>query len=251
MILLCLGEQAGWSGENASRSTLALPAIQEQLAAELHKTGKPIILILSNGRPLELCRLDPISQAIVEIWQPGICGGTPLAGILSGRINPSGKLCITFPYSTGQIPIYYNARQSSRPDQGRYQDIPSRPLYEFGYGLSYTDYTYGELKLSATQIKKNNKLVVEIPVTNVGKMDGYETIHWFISDPSCSISRPLKELKHFEKRLLKAGETTIFRFEIDPEQHFSYVDHEGTRFTESGDYYIIVQNKKVKVELVD
>ena len=251
VILLCLGEKAAWSGENASRSTLALPEIQEQLATELHKTGKPIVLILSNGRPLELCRLEPLSRSIVEIWQPGICGGTPLAGILSGRINPSGKLCITFPYSTGQIPIYYNARQSSRPDQGQYQDIPNLPLYEFGYGLSYTSYTYGELTPSATRIKKNDKLVVEIPVTNSGKMDGYETLHWFISDPFCSISRPIKELKHFEKRFIKAGETAVFRFEIDPEQHFSYVDHEGTRFTESGEYYIIVKDQKIKVELTD
>lgn len=251
VILLCLGEKAEWSGENASRSTLALPGIQEQLAAELHKTAKPIVLILSNGRPLELCRLEPISQAIVEIWQPGICGGTPLAGIISGRINPSGKLSITFPYSTGQIPIYYNARQSSRPDQGQYQDIPTRPLYDFAHGLSYTEYKYGELKVSSTSITKKEKLLVEIPVSNVGKMDGYETIHWFISDPFCSISRPLKELKHFEKRFLKAGETIVFRFEIEPEQHFSYVDHEGTRFTETGDYYIIVKDKKIKVEITD
>lgn len=251
VILLCLGEKSAWSGENASRSTLALPEIQEQLATELYKTEKPIVLILSNGRPLELCRLEPLSQSIVEIWQPGICGGTPLAGILSGRINPSGKLCITFPYSTGQIPIYYNARQSSRPDQGQYQDIPNHPLYEFGYGLSYTDYKYGELNPSASRIKKNDKLVVEIPVTNNGKMDGYETLHWFISDPFCSISRPIKELKHFEKRFIKAGETVVFRFEIDPEQHFSYVDHEGTRFTESGEYYIVVKDQKIKVELID
>ena len=143
VILLCLGEKAEWSGENASRSTIALPEIQERLALELHKTGKPIVLILSNGRPLELYRLEPLSQAIVEIWQPGICGGTPLAGILSGRINPSGKLSITFPLTTGQIPIYYNARQSSRPDQGHYQDISTRPLYEFGHGLSYTKYKWG------------------------------------------------------------------------------------------------------------
>jgi len=251
VILLCLGEKAEWSGENASRSTLALPAIQEQLAVELHETGKPIVLILSNGRPLELCRLEPISQAIVEIWQPGICGGTPLAGILSGRINPSGKLSITFPYSTGQIPIYYNARQSSRPDQGQYQDITTRPLYDFAHGLSYTEFKYGELKVSSASITKKDKLLVEIPVTNIGQMDGYETIHWFISDPFCSISRPLKELKHFEKRLLKAGETIVYRFEVEPEQHFSYVDHEGTRFTEVGDYYIIVKDKKIKIEITD
>lgn len=251
VILLCLGEKAEWSGENASRSTIALPEIQERLALELHKTGKPIVLILSNGRPLELYRLEPLSQAIVEIWQPGICGGTPLAGILSGRINPSGKLSITFPLTTGQIPIYYNARQSSRPDQGHYQDIPTRPLYEFGHGLSYTKYKYGELKVSSAKIMKKEKLIVEIPVTNIGNMDGYETVHWYISDPYCSISRPIKELKHFEKYHLKVGETKIFRFEVEPKHHFSYVDSNGVRFTETGDYYIIVKDKKIKVELND
>lgn len=251
VILLCLGEKAEWSGENASRSTIALPEIQERLAAELYKTGKPIVLILSNGRPLELCRLEPLSQAIIEIWQPGICGGTPLAGILSGRINPSGKLSITFPLTAGQIPIYYNARQSSRPDQGHYQDISTHPLYEFGYGLSYTEYKYGELKVSSARITKKDKIKVEIPVTNIGAMDGHETIHWYISDPYCSISRPAKELKHFEKCFLKAGETKVFRFEIEPEQHFSYVDDTGTRFTEAGDYFIIVKDQKIKIELID
>lgn len=251
VILLCLGEKAEWSGENASRSTIALPEIQERLALELHKTGKPIVLILSNGRPLELYRLEPLSQAIVEIWQPGICGGTPLAGILSGRINPSGKLSITFPLTTGQIPIYYNARQSSRPDQGHYQDISTRPLYEFGHGLSYTKYKYGELKVSSVKIMKKEKLIVEIPVTNIGNMDGYETVHWYIADPYCSISRPTKELKHFEKYHLKVGETKNFCFEVEPERHFSYVDSNGERFTETGDYYIIVKDKKIKVELND
>ena len=251
VILLCLGEKAEWSGENASRSTIALPEIQERLALELHKTGKPIVLILSNGRPLELYRLEPLSQAIVEIWQPGICGGTPLAGILSGRINPSGKLSITFPLTTGQIPIYYNARQSSRPDQGHYQDISTRPLYEFGHGLSYTKYKYGELKVSSVKIMKKEKLIVEIPVTNIGNMDGYETVHWYIADPYCSISRPTKELKHFEKYHLKVGETKNFCFEVETERHFSYVDSNGERFTETGDYYIIVKDKKIKVELND
>lgn len=251
VVLLCLGEKREWSGENASRSTIALPHIQEQLAAELQKCGKPIVLILSNGRPLELCRLEPLCEAIVELWQPGIAGGTPLAGILSGRINPSGKLCITFPLTSGQIPIYYNARQSARPDQGKYQDVSTLPLYDFAHGLSYTTYSYGKLSASSLRVTKNGKLTVEIPVTNTGSMDGYETVHWFISDPYCSISRPIKELKKFEKRFLSKGETALFRFEIEPERDFIYVDDNGDRFVEPGDYYVIVKDKKIKIEVTE
>lgn len=251
VIVLCLGEKKNWSGENASRSTIALPQIQEELAVELKKLGKPVILVLSSGRPLELNRLEPISDAILTMWHPGTPGGKPLAGVLSGRVNPSGKLSMTFPYSTGQIPIYYNYRQSARPHQGKYQDIPSTPLYEFAHGLSYTTFQYGELKVSATQIKRGSKLLVEIPVSNTGDRDGVETVHWFIQDPVSSISRPIKELKHFEKQLLKKGETKTYKFEIDPERDLSFVDGNGKRFLEAGDYNILVKNKKIKVEIVD
>ncbi len=143
VIIACIGEMYKWSVENASRSTFALPVIQEKLVAALKKTGKPLILVFSSGRPIELGRLEPNADAILAIWQPGIAGGTPLAGILSGRINPSGKLSITFPLTTGQIPTYYNMRQSARPKQGKYQDIPTEPKYWFGHGLSYTTYSYG------------------------------------------------------------------------------------------------------------
>ena len=250
-IIVCLGEKAQWSGENASRSTIALPQIQEDLVAELSKTGKPIVLLLSSGRPLELARLEKLSSAMLQMWQPGIAGGMPVAGILSGRINPSGKLSITFPYATGQIPIYYNHRQSARPHQGKYQDIPSTPLYEFAHGLSYTTFEYGDIKLSATRVKPDSKLTVEVSVTNTGDRDGLETVHWFISDPFCTISRPVKELKHFEKQMIKKGETKTFSYEVDLLQDFGFIDGDGKRFLESGDYYIMVKDKKVKVELED
>lgn len=251
VVVVCLGEKSGWSGENASRSTLALPAIQENLVKELKKTGKPIVLILSNGRPLELCRIEQDCNAIVEIWQPGIAGGTPLAGILSGRTNPSGKLAVTFPLTTGQIPIYYNHRQSSRPDQGMYQDISNLPLYEFGHGLSYTTFTYGKLKVSKEQINKGEQLTAEIAVTNNGDKDGYETVHWFISDPYCSITRPVKELKHFEKRMIKKGETIIFRFDIEPDRDFSFIDDNGNKFIEAGEFNVIVKDQKVELSLTE
>ena len=251
VVVLCLGEMMTWSGENASRSSIALPQMQEELAKELKKAGKPVVLVLVNGRPLELNRLEPVSDAILEIWQPGVNGALPMAGILSGRINPSGKLAMTFPYSTGQIPIYYNRRKSGRGHQGFYKDITSDPLYPFGHGLSYTEFKYGTVTLSATKVKRGEKLSAEVTVTNTGARDGAETVHWFISDPYCSITRPVKELKHFEKQLIKAGETKTFRFDIDLERDFGFVNEDGKRFLEAGEYHILVQGQTVKIELID
>lgn len=251
VVIVCLGEMLTWSGENASRSTIALPQIQEELVKELKKAGKPVVLVLVNGRPLELNRLEPVSDAILEIWQPGVNGALPMAGILSGRINPSGKLAMTFPYSTGQIPIYYNRRKSGRGHQGFYKDITSDPLYPFGHGLSYTEFKYGTVTPSATKVKRGDKLSAEVTVTNTGARDGAETVHWFISDPYCSITRPVKELKHFEKQLIKAGETNTFRFDIDLERDFGFVNEDGKRFLEAGEYHILVQGQTVKIELID
>lgn len=251
VVIVCLGEMLTWSGENASRSTIALPQIQEELVKELKEAGKPVILVLSNGRPLELNRMEPLCDAILEIWQPGINGARSMAGILSGRINPSGKLAMTFPYSTGQIPIYYNRRKSGRGHQGFYKDITSDPLYPFGHGLSYTEFKYGTVTPSATKVKRGDKLSAEVTVTNTGSRDGAETVHWFISDPYCSITRPVKELKHFEKQLIKAGETKTFRFDIDLERDFGFVNEDGKHFLEAGEYHILVQGQTVKIELID
>ena len=251
VVIVCLGEMLTWSGENASRSTIALPQIQEELVKELKEAGKPIILVLSNGRPLELNRMEPLCDAILEIWQPGINGARSMAGILSGRITPSGKLAMTFPYSTGQIPIYYNRRKSGRGHQGFYKDITSDPLYPFGHGLSYTEFKYGTVTPSATKVKRGDKLSAEVTVTNTGARDGAETVHWFISDPYCSINRPVKELKHFEKQFIKVGETKTFRFDIDLERDFGFVNEDGKRFLEAGEYHILVQGQTVKIELID
>ena len=251
VVVVCESKQ--WSGENASRSTIALPDIQEKLLLHLKQANKPIVLVLSSGRPLELIRLEPQVEAIIEMWQPGVAGGTPLAGILSGRVNPSGKLSVTFPLSTGQIPIYYNMRQSARPfdAMGDYQDIPTEPLYPFGYGLSYTTFTYSDAKLSSLKIKKNQKITAEVTVTNAGKVEGKETVLWYVSDPFCSISRPMKELKFFEKQSLKVGESRVFRFEIDPMRDLSYTDATGKRFLEAGEFIVSVGGRKLTFEVVD
>ena len=251
VVVICMGEMKKWSGENATRSTIALPAIQERLVAAIKNTGKPIILILSNGRPIELGRLDNLSDAMLEIWQPGIAGGSAVAGIVSGRLNPSGKLAITFPLTTGQIPTYYNMRQSSRPNQGGYQDISSEPKYWFGYGLSYTTFSYGKVSLSDSIIRKNQKITAQVAITNTGKIDGKETALWFISDPVASITRPIKELKFFEKEELKAGETKIFKFEIDPMRDLSFPDSDGNRYLENGDFYLMIDKQKIKFQLID
>lgn len=251
VVVLCLGENLKWSGENASRSSIALPSIQEELAAEIARAGKPVVLVLANGRPLELNRLEPLANAILEIWQPGIRGGEAMAGILSGRINPSGKLAITFPYSTGQIPIYYNRRKSGRGHQGFYQDITSNPMYEFGHGLSYTTFEYGEPVADKRDFKRKDKIKVSVPVTNTGKVEGAETALWFISDPYCSITRPVKELKHFEKKTIKPGETVMMEFQIDPWRDLSFVNADGKRFLENGEYNVIINGKKLTLNLTD
>jgi len=251
VIVVCLGELKTWSGENASRSTIALPAIQEKLVAALQKTGKRIVLILSNGRPLELLRLEPLVDAIVEIWQPGIAGGTPLAGILSGRVNPSAKLAITFPLTTGQIPTYYNMRNPARPaKEGFYQDISTEPLYWFGHGLSYANYEYSNATVSKTQFKKNEKLIAEVTVKNTSEVYGKETVLWYISDPVSSISRPMKELKYFEKKEIQAGESVVYKFEIEPMRDLSFTDATSKKILEEGDYFIQVGNQKIKIELI-
>lgn len=263
VVILCLGEKRSWSGENASRSTIALPQVQEDLLAAVRRAGKPVVVLLSNGRSLDLTRISPMADAVLEIWQPGVRGGNAVAGILTGKYNPSGKLPVTFPYTTGQIPIYYNHRSSGRTgSQGRYQDIPSTPMYEFGYGLSYTDFTYGPLTVSVAgsegeavsgdgvlEITPDQNITARITVTNTGDMDGKETVQWYICDPYCSITRPVKELKHFEKQMIEAGESRTFTFEINPSRDLGFVDENGDPFLESGDYYIIVQDQRVKIHI--
>ena len=252
VVVLCLGEKRSWSGENASRSTIALPGIQEELLMTVKETGKPVVVLLSNGRSLDLTRISPAADAVLEIWQPGVMAGKAVASILTGESNPSGRLTVTFPYTTGQIPIYYNRRDSGRRGtQGLYQDIPSTPMYEFGYGLSYTDYEYGQLTVSADSFTVNDTVTASITVRNAGQMDGKETVQWYICDPYSTLTRPVKELKHFEKKLLKAGEEYTFTFEIDPAKDLSFVNADGERFVEAGDYYIIVKDKKVKITLTD
>ena len=250
VVVMCLGLKGNWSGENCSRSTIELPAIQEELLAKVKAVGKPVIVLMSSGRPIDLHRIEKMSDAILQIWHPGVQAGNAVAGLLSGRYNPSGKLAMTFPYSTGQIPIYYNRRNSGRRGtQGIYKDIQSTPLYEFGYGLSYSKFEYDTLKVSATKIAKDGTLTAEVTVRNISDRDGLETVHWYICDPYSLITRPVKELKYFEKKMIKAGEAVQYRFEVNPMRDLSFVDRTGKRYLDSGEYHIIVGKQKVVIEI--
>lgn len=250
VVVLCLGEKTKWSGENCSRSSIALPQVQEELLRRVKAVGKPVVVLIASGRPVDLSRIAPMSDALVAIWMPGTTAGKAVAGILSGRYNPSGRLPMTFPYTTGQIPIYYNRRSPARRGtQGRYKDIQTEPMYEFGYGLSYSTFEYSPVTLSSGTVSKNGKVTASVTVRNTSTVDGKETVQWYICDPVCSITRPVKELKHFEKALLKAGESKTFTFEIEPDRDLSFVDRTGERFLESGEYYIIVKDSKAALNV--
>lgn len=250
LVVLCMGEKRGWSGENASRASLALPAIQQEFVCEMARTGKPVVVLLSSGRPVDVRGFEPEADALVEIWQPGTEGGNAVAQLLSGKVNPSGRLAITFPLCAEQQPVYYNQRQAARPRSGRYQNLPHEPMYPFGYGLSYTTYEYGPVELDRQTVRRGERLTARVEVANSGSADGKETVMWFISDPVASISRPVRELKHFEKQFIPAGESRVFRFEIDPERDLSFPDATGGRLLENGTFYLHVNGQKVKFELI-
>lgn len=249
VVIMCMGEKGSWSGENNSHADIGLPMIQRRLMQTVKQVGGKIVLALSSGRPVILGEAVELSDAILEIWHPGITAGDAVAGILSGRYNPSGRLAMTFPYALGQIPIYYNRRNSARRHQGFYKDMMSEPLYPFGYGLSYTHFSYGEPKADKLQVAKNGKLTVTVPVTNDGDCDGKETVFWYVSDPYCKITRPNKELKFFEKKFIKKGETEVFTFDVDVERDFGFVDAEGHCFVEEGEVYVTVGGKQLKINI--
>lgn len=251
VVVLCLGEKRKWSGENCSRSSIALPDAQEKLLEMVKGAGKPVVVLVASGRPVDLSRIAPKSDALVEIWMPGITAGTAVSSILSGKYNPSGRLPMTFPYATGQIPIYYNRRSPARRGtQGLYKDIQSEPMYEFGYGLSYSSFKYSDVTLSSDSVSADGTVTASVTVTNVSDVDGAETVQWYVCDPVCSITRPVKELKHFEKAVLKAGESKTFTFEIVPMRDLSFVDSHGDKLLEKGEYRIIVKDSVIVLHLL-
>ena len=223
-IIAVMGEPNNWSGEACSRADISLPESQKELLRALLETGKPVVLVLANGRPLTLEWEDSQFSAIVEAWHGGSAAARGLVDVLFGDVNPSGKLTTTFPRSVGQIPLYYNAKKTGRPMNpddhftSKYLDITNDPLYPFGYGLSYTTFSYGDLQLDKTSVQgENGVLTASVQVTNTGKLEGEEVVQLYIGDPAASISRPMKELKNFQKISLKPGESRKVSFMITPE----------------------------------
>ena len=220
VVVAVMGEAADMTGESSSMTNLALQESQENLLKALVKTGKPIVLVLFTGRPLTLAWENEHVNAILNTWFAGTEAGNAIADVLFGNYNPSGKITISFPRNVGQIPIYYNHKVTGRPYQegdwpkfkSNYLDAPNDPLYPFGYGLSYTSFSYGDIKLNSPTIKKNQTLMASITVTNSGKYDGEETVQLYIRDMVGSVTRPVKELKGFQKITLRAGESKTISF---------------------------------------
>ncbi|WP_282039007.1 beta-glucosidase BglX [Saccharicrinis aurantiacus] len=247
VVLVAMGENYHWSGEAASRSEITLPGNQRELLKELKKTGKPIVLVLFNGRPLDLSWEAENVDAIVEAWYPGIKAGDAVADIIAGDYNPSAKLVMTFPRNVGQVPIYYNMKNTGRPFnddapadyRSNYIDVENTPLYPFGHGLSYTNYKYSNLKLSSAEFSKGGSINVSIDVTNNGNYDGEEVVQLYIQDIVASVTRPVKELKGFEKVALKKGETKTVEFTID-ESTIEFLDSNIKPTVEAGDFNVWV-----------
>ncbi|MEH7083593.1 glycoside hydrolase family 3 N-terminal domain-containing protein [Neobacillus drentensis] len=220
VIIAVVGESADMSGEASSRMDLNFPGRQEELLKALHQTDKPVVVVLINGRPLSIPWAAENVSAIVEAWQLGIESGNAIADVLFGEFNPSGKLVATFPYSVGQVPIYYNHPKTGRPASkikftSKYIDGPSEPLYPFGFGLSYTTFKYENLLISASEVTKEGKVTISVDVQNTGDRSGEEIVQLYLTDVVASRVRPVKELKGFNKVALQLGETKTVSFEIE------------------------------------
>jgi beta-glucosidase len=253
VIVAVLGEPSAWSGEASSMSDIGLQKVQQNLLKALLKTGKPLVLVLVNGRPMTLGWENENVNAILEAWAGGTEAGNAVANVLFGDYNPSGKLTTTFPLNIGQIPLYYNHKNTGRPYDpknkfsSKYLDSPNEPVYTFGYGLSYTSFNYSDILLNKTQLKGDEKLMASITLTNSGKFAGEEVVQLYIQDPVASISRPVKELKNFRKIMLEPGEKKEISFEISTNDLMFYNSDLKSDW-ESGDFviYIGTNSKDVK-----
>ena len=250
VIVLVMGEGHHMSGEAASRTNLKIPGIQPKLIKEIREANptKKIILVLMNGRPLNLSDEVNLVDAILEAWFPGTMGGAGIADVLFGVYNPSGKLTVTFPRNVGQVPIYYNMKNTGRPIpeanpgedyKSNYIDSPNSPLFSFGHGLSYTSFEYSDFKLSSETLTRNGSIQASITVTNSGTKDGHEVVQLYIHDKVGSVTRPVKELKGFEKIFLKKGESKTVSFSISVED-LKFYNNEMVYDVEPGEFEIAI-----------
>lgn len=265
VIVAALGESAEMSGESSSRTNLEIPQAQKDLLNELLKTGKPVVLVLFDGRPLVLNDENATVPAILNVWFAGSEAGYAIADVLFGDVNPSGKLTTTFPRSVGQVPIYYAHKNTGRPlmnSEGKFEkfrsnyiDERNEPLFPFGYGLSYTNFKYSNLKISSDKMNINGKVNVTIDVTNTGNYDGKETVQLYIRDVVGSVTRPVRELKAFQKITLKKGEKQTVTFEISVED-LKFYNSDLKFVAEPGEFEVFVggssnADKKVNFNLVN
>ncbi|MBE0662729.1 MAG: beta-glucosidase BglX [Bacteroidales bacterium] len=248
VVLAVMGESAEMSGESSSRTDLQLPGSQRELLKALMNTGKPLVLVVFAGRPLILDWEKEIIPAILNVWFGGTQSGNAIADVVFGKVNPSAKLPVTFPRSVGQIPIYYNHKNTGRPldddewfkkFRTNYLDIPNEPLWPFGYGLSYTNFDYGKVVLDKTEFSEGQELKASINVRNSGSYDGAEVVQLYIRDMVGSITRPVKELKGFQKVHLKAGEQKTITFTVQTEDLAFYHD-DMSFFAEKGEFILMI-----------
>ncbi len=256
--IIAVGESAEMSGEAASRTSLDLPGRQLDLVKAIHATGKPYVVVLMNGRPLSINWIAQNSPAILEAWFAGTQAGPALVDVLFGDVNPGGKLPVTFPRTVGQVPIYYNYKNTGRPqnydaagkpqtaDKYRsiYLDLPNTPLFPFGYGLSYTQFRLGNLQLSAKSIRPDGRLTVSVEVENTGKRAGDEVVQLYIRDVAASRTRPVKELKGFERITLQPGERRRVQFTLTPE-HLGFYNRDMRFVVEPGEFKVFVGGSSV------
>lgn len=257
VIVAALGESAEMSGESSSRSNIEIPQTQQDLLKALLATGRPVVLVLFTGRPLAIKWENDQVPAILNVWFGGSEAGHAIADVLFGDVNPSGKLSTTWPQNVGQVPIYYNHKNTGRPLEGgwfqkfrsNYLDVSNEPVYPFGYGLSYTHFTYSDLALSSTLLAANQKLTATVTVTNDGARDGKEVVQLYIRDLVGSITRPVKELKGFQKIELKAGESRKVTFTITTED-LKFYNNDLKYDWEAGDFEIMIGGNSRNVKPV-
>jgi beta-glucosidase len=247
VIVAVVGEASEMSGEAASRSNLDIPASQQKLIEALAKTGKPLVLVLMNGRPLTIPNELKWATAVLDVWHAGTEAGNAIASVLYGDYNPSGKLTMSFPRNVGQVPIYYSIRNTGRPNGGdvfgkyrsNYLDVENSPLLPFGFGLSYTNFSYSKPVLSATSVTAAKEITASVTVTNTGNYDGEEVVQLYIKDEVGSITRPLKELKGFQKIFLKKGESKTLTFTID-EKMLRFYNADLKHVSEKGGFQVFI-----------
>ncbi len=248
--IVAVGESAEMSGEASSRSNLDLPGRQLELVKALQATGKPVVVVLMNGRPLTINWIAENSPAILETWFAGTEAGNAIADVLFGDVNPGGKLPVTFPRAVGQVPIYYNHKNTGRPPDpnnkysSKYLDIGVEPLFAFGYGLSYTQFKLSNLQLSAQSIRADGKITASVDVENTGRRAGDEVVQLYVRDVAASRTRPIKELKGFERITLKPAEKRRIQFTLAPE-HLGFYNTDMRFVVEPGTFKVMVGTNSV------